>query len=126
MNTKVGEDNTILTYLIVVRIDLEDTPLLVRDLDRLKHRSMLRHSFATGSRARPRALAILACYLLEDVEMGVLCEETELDLIASYVEERGVGLEELADDGLGKGVETRAGDVDEGKGYWEKGNGDLH
>ena len=112
--------------MIVVRIDLEDAPLLIRDLDRLKHRSMCRSSFATGSRARPRALAILACYLLKDVELGVFCEETELDLIASYVEEDGVGLEELANDGLGERVETRAGDVDEGKGYGKKGNGYLH
>ena len=109
-----------------MRIDLEDAPLLIRDLDRLKHRNMCRSSFATGSRARPRALAILACYLLKDVELGVFCEETELDLIACDVEKGGAGLEDLLEDGVGEMGEARAGDVHEGEGYGEEGNGDLH
>ena len=56
----------------------------------------------------------------------VLGKDTELDFIAGDIEERGVGVEELTKDWVGKGTETRARDVYEGEGDGEEGNGDLH
>lgn len=55
----------------------------------------------------------------------MLCEEAELYFIAGDVQERGLRLEDEAEDWMGELGEAGAGDVDERKRDGEEGDGEL-
>lgn len=66
--------------LVAVGVDLEDSPLFIRDLE------------GVG----PASLPVPASYGLEVVEHMLLAEDRELDVICGDVEEGGVWVEDLA------------------------------
>lgn len=91
------------TELVAVRVDLEDAPVVVGNLNLL----------------RAVLASIPVCYRLEIVEDVVLCKDGELDVVGGDVEEGGVGVEDLAEDLLCEGGKTAARDVYKGEGDGE-------
>jgi hypothetical protein len=72
------------------------------------------------------SLAVTSSDGLKVLEDVMLRKNTELDLVAGYIEKGWIGLEDLAKDGMGEMWEPGTRDVDEGKGCREEGYRHVH
>ena len=108
-----------------MRVELEDFPLFVGTFNSIvvaKYRTLTSRPRAG---ARSLSVSIASGYKLKVCKTVVLCEKRELDLVAGNVKECRVWLEDLPEYGVQQLGETCAGDVYEGEGDGEKGDGDI-
>ena len=79
-----------------------------------------------ANRTGPLPSTVLAGYGFEIIEDGFVCEDAEFEVIACYIEESRIGLQNLFEDGVEELGDAGARDVDEGERCWEEGDGELH
>ena len=88
------------TESIGMRVELKHFPFLARKLDSIVIIEGGTPTSRPGARARSQSAPVAPGYELKVSEEVVLGEETELNLIAGDIEEDGVGLEDLSENGV--------------------------
>jgi len=71
-------------------------------------------------------LAVLACDRLKVIQRLSISKDGELDLVARYVEKRGLWLENLSEYCMGQRWQSCARNVDKTERYGDDGYGGLH
>lgn len=83
-----------------MRVELKYIPLLAGTFDSIIVVEDRTLTTRPRPRARSQSVPVASGYELKVCKDVVLCEETELDLVAGDIEESGIGLEDLSEDGV--------------------------
>lgn len=80
-------------------VELKHFPLLAGTLDAIVVVEGRTLTSRPRTGARSESVPVAPGYELKVCNDAMLCEETELDLVAGDIEESGIGLEDLSEDG---------------------------